>query len=243
MSIRQLCTIAKEKAMSQLQGVDTDTKPRTDVRGYFRKALAFAAPLPLLAMGINYLFLDIPETGDFNDMVAAVPENQTVLDIAHWTTPVFFAGLIPAVLAVALVSYRFAPRLTAVGATICMVGIPLGIAGPNDHVLAELTVDKQLDVETMKQLDEAWWAMPSVGLASLAFILAIVIGLLLLGLALARTGTVSKWFGYALAFGGFTHPFIPFHEAAGIGLIVGAIGFAGASIVLLRTPNDEFLPG
>lgn len=53
---------------------------------------------------------------------------------------------------------------------------------------------------------------------------------------------VPKWFGYAFAVGGFTHPFIPYHELAGIGLIVGAMGFARASIVLLRTSDDEFLP-
>ena len=228
--------------MTQTKAADARTKQVRDVRGYFRKALAITAPLPLLAMGINYLFLDLPENGDFNDMVDAVSANQTMLDIAHWTTLVFFAGLIPAVLAVALVGYRAAPRLTAVGVTLCMIGIPLGIGGPNDHVLAELTVEKQLDVGTMERLDEAWWAMPPVGVASLAFILAIVIGLLLLGLALARCDVVPKWFGYALAVGGFTHPFIPYHELAGIGLIVGAVGFAGASIALLRTSDDEFLP-
>ena len=46
--------------------------------------------------------------------------------------------------------------------------------------------------------------------------------------------------GIALAVGGFTHPFMPGHTAAGIGLLVAALGFAGASWALLRTSNDEF---
>ena len=33
---------------------------------------------------------------------------------------------------------------------------------------------------------------------------------------------------------------MPGHVAAGIGLLVAAVGFAGASRALLRTGNDEF---
>jgi hypothetical protein len=40
--------------------------------------------------------------------------------------------------------------------------------------------------------------------------------------------------------GGATHPFIPSHIGQGIGLLVAAAGFTGASITLLRMRNDEF---
>jgi hypothetical protein len=79
-----------------------------------------------------------------------------------------------------------------------------------------------------------------VQIGSLLFILAITFGLLLLGIALWRSRVAPAWMGIALAVGGFTHPFMPTHTAAGVGLIVTAIGFAGASIALLRTPNDAF---
>jgi hypothetical protein len=46
--------------------------------------------------------------------------------------------------------------------------------------------------------------------------------------------------GIALALGGFTHPFLPGHLAAGIGLLVASIGFAGVSVALLRSSNDSF---
>jgi hypothetical protein len=46
--------------------------------------------------------------------------------------------------------------------------------------------------------------------------------------------------GIALAFGGFSHPFMPTHLTAGIGLVIAAIGFAGATVALLRTSNEDF---
>jgi hypothetical protein len=76
----------------------------------------------------------------------------------------------------------------------------------------------------------------------LLFILAITVGLLLLGLALWRSGAAPAWCGWLLAAGGLTHPFMPGHVASGLGLIVAAAGFAGASVALFRMTNQEFDP-
>jgi hypothetical protein len=54
----------------------------------------------------------------------------------------------------------------------------------------------------------------------------------------------AAWIAIALMVGGITHPFQPGHVAQGVGLFVGAVGFAGAAVVLVRQSNDEFdLPG
>jgi hypothetical protein len=50
--------------------------------------------------------------------------------------------------------------------------------------------------------------LPEYGLGSLVFIVGIVIGLLVLGIALARSRAVPRFYGIALAVGGFTHPFL-----------------------------------
>ena len=48
-------------------------------------------------------------------------------------------------------------------------------------------------------------------------------------------------FPIALLLGGPTHPFVPGgHVAVGIGLLVAAVGYAGASLALIRTSNDDF---
>jgi hypothetical protein len=211
-----------------------------DDRGFYRKALAVVAPIPMVAMGVNYLGVEMPGDGPFKDMLAAAARQENVLVAMDWVVLLFFAFLIPAVIAVALVTRRRAPRLTAVGLVLTIPGFAVGFgAGPNDTHLALLTHQKHLDTSAMAALDTAMWGVPSAGIASLLFIVGITIGLLLLGIALTRSRAVPAWYGVALAFGGFTHPFMPTHVLAGVGLMIAAIGFFGASLALLRMSNDD----
>jgi hypothetical protein len=214
----------------------------SDDRRFYRAVLALVAPLPMLAMGTTYLVLDMAGDAPFRDTVDAAGRQSSTLNATLWLSMLWFAFLIPAVIAVALVTRRTFPRLTAWGLVLTVPGFGLGFAGPNDNVLALLTHEKNLDVGQMTTLDKALWAEPVYGISSLLFIIGIVIGLLLLGIALARSGAAPRAFGIALAAGGFTHPFLGAvnHVVQGAGLYVAAIGFAGASLALLRMSDDEF---
>jgi hypothetical protein len=97
-----------------------------------------------------------------------------------------------------------------------------------------------LDAGVMEKFADLNEKQATVGIGGLLFILAVTVGLLLLGIALWRSKVAPAWMGIALAFGGFTHPFMPGHLAAGAGLIIAAIGFAGASYALLHSSNDNF---
>ncbi len=61
---------------------------------------------------------------------------------------------------------------------------------------------------------------------------------------MSASRTVLAIYGIALAAGGFTHPFLGAigHTVQGLGLLVAAAGFAGASTVLGRMPNDALPP-
>ena len=89
-------------------------------------------------------------------------------------------------------------------------------------------------------LGKAWAEQPLVLLAGLWFIVGIVIGLGMLGVALCRSRWAPAWVGIALALGGATHPFLPGNTARWIGLLVGALGFGGAGYALVRMRDDEF---
>ena len=106
--------------------------------------------------------------------------------------------------------------------------------------LERLAVKEGLDQATIDKLAIALEEHPINQIAGLLFILGITFGLLLLGLALWRSRVAPAWMGIALAIGGFTHPFLPGHFIAGLGLLVAAVGFAGASYALLRTRNQDF---
>jgi hypothetical protein len=212
--------------------------PRRDARTLRRVILAVIAPVPMLAIAINDLFNPIPGGAPFTELVAGVHRIPAALD---WVGAVFVVGLIPATFAVLWATRRGAPRLTAVAALIAQ---PAFLAGfgllPNDTQLARATVREGLDLATMAKLDEALWAQPLTSLASLLFIIGIVVGLPLLGAALWRSRVAPAWMGIALMVGGATHPFIPNHVGAAAGLALAAIGFGGATVGLLRMSDDDF---
>jgi hypothetical protein len=177
----------------------------------------------------------------FTDTVAGVEAHRQLFDLMMWLGLPFLVGLIPAVIAVAWVTRRRTPVLTTVGAVWTLLGclsvFPLGVP---DDLLAYLAVREGLDVATIAALDAAWWVLPPVGGTALLFISGIVVGLPLLGIALWRSRVAPRWMAIALIVGGVTHPFLPNHVIAGVGLLIAAVGFAGATVALLRMPNDEF---
>lgn len=122
-----------------------------------------------------------------------------------------------------------------------MTGFCVGFGGlPGTVSLANLTVNTGLDPAAVSKLSAAIEGHPIMQLSGLLFIAGITFGLLLLGIALWRSRVAPAWMGLALAIGGFTHPFLPGHLAQGLGLLVAAVGFTGATYALLRMRNDDF---
>ncbi|PUB26313.1 hypothetical protein C8K30_106402 [Promicromonospora sp. AC04] len=216
-------------------------RPLRDTRGFWRILLAIILPLPMLAKGVYYLLT--PAAGDlsFEESVTELAAHTELLETLKWLDAVFVVTLIPATIAVAWVARRGAPRLTAVGAAVALSGFLVGIAllgGVETPAL--VTVQHDLDVTSMAALDDALHQEPLLGVASLMFVVGIVFGLGLLGVALQRGRYVPAWVGIAVLVGGVTHPFIPHHVGQGIGLLVAAAGFTGVGVALLRMTNDEF---
>jgi hypothetical protein len=219
----------------------TGTKPLRDVRGFWRVLLAVIAPLPMLAKGVYYLITPVAGGAGFDATLAAYQADPGVAEVLRLLDIPFVVLLIPAVYAVAWVARRGAPRLTTAGAFLtllgCLAGFGLlgGITGP-----AYMSAVQGLDPAAMRAVDAAVENDPLFLVAGLLFLVGIVVGLGLLGAALWRSRAVGAWAGIALMVGGITHPFVPGSLAQGIGLLVAAVGFAGASVALLRMRNDEF---
>ncbi len=220
------------------------TKTTWDPRGFYRKTLAVIAPLPMVSMGVHYILNPLAGDVTVAETVEYDAANPGHLDALAWVATPFLLFLIPAFIAVGLVTWARAPKMTTVALALAVPGTALAFAAnaPSESRLAFLVNDYGIDVDKLEAAITAWWEEPLVLIGSLLFMSGIVIGLLLLGLALWRTGAAPMWMGLALAIGGFTHPFIPGHVAQGVGLLVAAIGFAGASRALLKRTNDEFLP-
>jgi hypothetical protein len=216
-------------------------RPLHDRRGFWRILLAVVAPMPMLAKGVYYLISPAPGDAPFTDTVAAFEAHRELLEPLKWLDAVFVVTLVPATVAAAWVARRGAPRLTTVGAFVALSGFLSGVALLGGVETPELvTAQHHLDPATMSALRDTLEAEPLVGIASLLFIVGVVLGLGLLGGALKRSRAVPAWAAIAVTVGGATHPFIPTSVGQGIGLLVSAAGFVGVSLALLTMPNDQF---
>ena len=228
------------RADSVPSATSTKTAPRRrDTRTFWRLLLAIVAPLPMLCMGTVYVLKPFEGDAPLPDTAAAIGAHLRLYEVTLWLGVPFLVGLIPAVIALAWVTRRRTPASVGAVWTLlgCLGAFPLLVP---DDLLAYLAVTKGLDMATVAALDEAWWALPVTGAAALLFISGIVVGLPLLGIALWRSRVAPRWMAIALIIGGATHPFLPNHVVAGIGLLVAGIGFAGATRALLRMTNNEF---
>ena len=215
--------------------------PPRDVRGFWRLLLAVIAPLPMAAKGVHYLLSPVDGDASFHDTVVSYQAHRTLVTNLRWADAVFMLLLIPAVFAVVAATRRFTPRLSAAGGFLALLGFLSGLTllgGVNTPEL--LTATHHLDAQTMAQVREAVGNDPIGLVASILFLVGIVIGLGLLGAALWRSRVAPAWMGIALMVGGITHPFMPNHIGQGVGLLVAAMGFAGATRALVRQSNDEF---
>lgn len=229
---------------TQQRQPSAETQPaRWDPRRFYRTSLAIIAPLPMLFMGLTYLLQPLDGEATLTDTAAFDLAHPGTLDRLQWLSVPFLMLIIPAFIAVAMLTWSRSPRRTAVALALAVPGTALSLAvNPPDTQLAIYANTFGLDVLKLESMSEAWWSTPIVLIASLWFLSGIVIGLPLLGISLWRGRITPGWMAWALIVGGATHPFIPGHVNQGIGLLVAAVGFAGASVALLRQNDDDFLP-
>lgn len=212
-----------------------------DARGFWRVLLAVVVPIPWLAKGIQYIVLE----PDYNHTADQIRYDMTheVYKYLQWLDALFVVLVVPSILAMVLVSRRDAPRLSA-AATVLMGGgflmvLPLSIGSDQ---LAWVAAQNGRNPTVIGQyLDDAG-SDPRAGLGVLGFLVAIVIGSILIALALWKSQAIAGWAAAGVGLGGATHVFIGAfgHVVHGAGLVVLALGCAAVSRRLLTMSNDEF---
>jgi hypothetical protein len=116
--------------------------------------------------------------------------------------------------------------------------LPLNMGG---DAMIWVAARKGFDPTSTGRFIDALQDDPRVGLGALGFIVAIIIGSILIGLALWRSKAVPVWAAALVGFGGWTHPFLSFeHHVHGAGLVVLALGCGAVSSTLLSMSDDEF---
>jgi len=212
-----------------------------DARRFWRLLLAVVVPIPWLAKGVQY----VVDGHSFEHAADQISYDATngAYQYLQWLDALFVALVVPSVLAMVLISRRGAPRL-ATAATVLMAGgfllaVTLNNAGGGDWS-AWAAAQKGMDPATTgATLDALVDPRQPVGI--LGFLVAIVVGSILIGLALWKSAAVPLWAALCVALGGATHIFLTFdHVVHGAGLVVLAAGCVGVSRALVQLPDDEF---
>jgi hypothetical protein len=221
----------------------TESVPHTklhDARKLWRVLLALVVPIPWLAKGIQYIVLE--RDYDNADLIK-YDMTHTVYTYLQWLDLLFVVLVIPSILAMVLVSRRGAPRLAA-AATVLMGGgflmvLPLN---PDSDQLSWLAAQHARNPAAIGPFIDDAGSDPRAGLGVLAFVVAIVVGSILIALALWKSHAIAGWAAALVGLGGATHIFIGAlgHVVHGAGLVALAIGCLAVSRRLLTMTNDDF---
>jgi hypothetical protein len=219
----------------------TSTPTVHDARKFLRVVLAIIVPIPWLAKGLQYIVLEKNYTHSADQI--RYDTIHHVYRYLQWFDLLFVVLVVPSILAMILISRRGAPRLSAAAAVLMVGGflmvLPLNIGSDQ---LAWIAAQHDRSPAVIGRFIDAAGNDPRVGVGVLGFLVAIVIGSILIALALWKSHAIAGWAAAFIGVGGATHIFIsPLgHVIHGAGLVLLAIGCVAVSRRLLTMSNDEF---
>jgi hypothetical protein len=160
-------------------------------------AVALLLPAGPAALAVLRLILPYYTAGNTSDMVAAVNANPGRQSAVLWLAYVGILTLVPGLFAAAQVCRTAAPRLTAWALGLAVPGyLSLGMLVGSDHLLWSTTDAGLSRADAVAVVDAGH---TSIDVAIGVFVLGHVIGTVLLGLALLRSGRIPVWAGWAIA--------------------------------------------
>ncbi len=160
-------------------------------------AVALLLPVGPAAIAVLRLILPYYTAGDTADMVAAVDAHPGRQSAVLWLAYVGILTLVPGLIAAGQVSRSAAPRLTAWALGLAVPGyLSLGMMLGPDHLLWSVSDAGLSRADAIAVVDAAH---PSVDVAIGVFVVGHVVGTVLLGLAMLRSGRIPVWAGWAIA--------------------------------------------
>jgi len=218
--------------------------PVHDTRSIWRVLLALAAPVTPVFVAVFRFLLPYDEAGSpreiFNDLLA----NPGFENAATWTETFVAMTAVAGVVAVAWVSRRGAPVLTAVGTVLAFAGFTaLFVGGSTDVITYVTATEGGLDRETAFQLAWGLESSAQAAVTGIIFVLGHLIGCVILGLAMWRARVVPAWLALGLAVSQPIHLVAVMTGNRPLDLVgwgLTAVGFGAASWVLLRMRDDDF---
>jgi hypothetical protein len=181
--------------------------------------------------------------GDDDRPVVAIPKIAAHLTEQRWLIAgdLLAVFILPATLYLMRLARPGSPRLALAGGTIAFAGWLSALLAFVGLDVFEYHAAQLADRAHAVALVQAASDDPVFGVLVAAFVVGHLLGMVLLGIALWRAGTVPRWAAALVAVATVVH--LPAHfvskglDVAGYGLL--AIAFAGCALALLREPDAE----
>jgi hypothetical protein len=226
------------------QPATTGTQPR-DLRKLWR--ILFAVVLPIGPLGVTVLRGMLPywTDQDGRTIVQNSANNLDTLNAMLWIGMFVISPLLLGMLILGYVARRGSPVLATLGAGISFVSYAGWGASPSSDFVVYLMAKEGYGVDAINAFVEALYAHPVSVITGFGWVVGHILGMVLLGIALAKSGVVARWVGAALAVSQPIHlvsaiilPSKLLDVTLGWGLT--AVGFAMVSVAVLRMSDDEF---
>lgn len=176
---------------------DTATAPARSAASPALWVAAALLPLGPAAVAVLRLLLPYYTADDTAATLAAVEADPGRQSAVIWLAYLGLLAIVPGLFAAAQVCRDAAPRLTAWALALSVPGyLSLGIFLGYDQLLWSVTQAGLSAGDAAAVLDAAH---PSVDVSLAVFVVGHVVGTVLLGLALLRSGRVPAWAGWAVA--------------------------------------------
>jgi hypothetical protein len=218
------------------------TATRVDTRTFRRVAAAVLLPLGPLSVAILRGILPYFTAGSSEDMLDHTAAALGRMDAVVWLGLVATLTLVPSALAAARLAQRRAPRLT-LASVVLLVPAYLALPIVNNDLLVRAAATDADRTAALRILDSAS-SHGAALVAGVLFIAGHIIGAILLGTALWRSGAIPAWAGIALIVSQPLHLIFavvvpnPILDASAWGLT--ALGLGVAALRVLRTANDDW---
>ena len=203
-------------------------------------ATALLLPLGPAAVAVLRLVLPYYTAGSPEETVAEVGRHPGAQSMVLWLGLVAVLTLVPGVIAAASLCRAAAPRLTSWALALAVPGyLALAVMLGADQLLWSA---HQAGLSAAQSAALFSAAHPTVGIATGIFVVGHVVGTVLLGIALVRSGRVPAWAGWATAVSQPLHfvatVFLGSPQVDFVGWSLTAVGMAFVARELLRSDSS-----
>lgn len=237
--------------MSSSTSGSTQTAPPAaavpDLRRTWRLLLAVLLPIGPLGVLVTRAVMPYWTNQDVDTMVANIAASPGRAEATVWAFGLTFPALLIGPLVIGYLARRGAPRLATWGAVLTFLGyVMAGSLGSTDLLIHVMAQD-EYDAGTIVDVANLTMAHPLAGIGIGVFIVGHILGMILLGIAVAKARAVAVWVGIALAVSQ------PFHLISAVilpsrlldvtlGWGLTTVAFLMISRALLRMSDDDFDP-